>query len=66
MVIVSRTARAAAALMAFPPNVDPCEPGANAGTPGWSSRIIAPIGSPPPKPLANVMMSGRIPSCSGA
>ena len=60
--IVSRTASAAAHAIGFPPNVLPWSPRRSA-VPQSPKPMQAPIGSPPPSPLASVITSGRTPSC---
>ena len=56
------TARAAAVQTGLPPKVLPCRPGVNSSAAGPTARH-APIGSPPPSPLARVTTSGVMPSC---
>src|SRR5574337_1199328 len=57
------TAWATVVMNGLPPKVDAWLPGTKASaTPSFAS--MAPIGNPPPSPLASVMMSGSIPECS--
>ncbi|CKR49252.1 Uncharacterised protein [Mycobacterium tuberculosis] len=56
------TASAAAAQTGLPPKVLPCRPGVSSSAAGPTARQ-APIGSPPPRPLARVTTSGVMPSC---
>src|SRR5713101_1739138 len=55
------TARAAAHASGLPPNVDPWSPGSN--TSALGAARTAPIGTPPPRPLASVITSGVMPWC---
>ena len=55
--MVSRTASPAAHINGFPPNVVPWSPGTSIVA-ALPLATHAPIGMPPPRPLANVMMSG--------
>ncbi len=59
--MVSSTASAAAQATGFPPNVLPWSP-LRSTVPAAPSPMHAPIGSPPPRPLARVSTSGTIPS----
>ena len=59
--IVSITARAAAQATGLPPNVVPWLPGSSSVA-APPRAIVAPIGMPPPRPLARVTMSGTIPA----
>ena len=60
----SSTASAAAQQTGLAPNVEPCEPGTKPSA-ASSRASTAPIGMPPPRPLAEVRMSG-VTSCSYA
>ncbi len=65
MVTTSSTALAPAATTGPPAKVDPWSPGCS--TSACSGVVThAPIGSPPPSPLATVMASGTTPSCCQA
>ena len=44
-------------LSGFPPNVDPCMPGVN-NSAARPRATTAPIGIPPPSPLASITRSG--------
>ena len=59
--IVSSTANAAAAQTGLPPNVVPCWPGSNSSA-AAPKPMHAPMGSPPPRPLASVTTSGTTPT----
>src|SRR5216684_3993927 len=59
--ITDSTAIAAAHASGFPPNVDPWSPGSNTSARGLARQ--APIGTPPPSPLASVITSGAIAWC---
>src|SRR5690606_16815246 len=61
----SRTAKAARVARKLPPKVEAWLPGSN---PFAASSVasIAPMGTPPPKPLAKVQMSALTPYCSAA
>src|SRR5579885_3594996 len=54
------TASAAAQASGFPPKVVPWSPGSKTET--ASLATTAPMGMPPPRPLASVMISGSIPN----
>src|SRR2546423_1288483 len=56
-----RTASAATQASGLPPNVDPWSPGSNTSARGLARH--APIGTPPPRPLASVITSGVMPAC---
>ncbi|SKW64965.1 Uncharacterised protein [Mycobacteroides abscessus subsp. abscessus] len=56
------TANAAAAQTGLPPNVLPCMPGVSKSA-AAPVAMHAPMGSPPPRPLARVTTSGVIPAC---
>ena len=58
--IISRVARAAHVQNGLPPNVVPWAPGENADATKSFARI-AEIGTPPPRALALVTISGSIP-----
>ena len=66
--MISNTALAAAHASALPPNVEACgtAPPGSAASPAaaFSLHAIAPIGMPPPRPLASVITSGATRSCS--
>ena len=55
---VAMTASAAAQATGLPPNVVPWLPGWSS-SPAAPTPMQAPIGKPPPRPLATVTMSGR-------
>ena len=59
--IVSSTASAAAQATGLPPNVLPCWPAVSI-SPVVPKPTQAPMGIPPPRPLASVTTSGRTPS----
>src|SRR5258706_970400 len=59
--ITESTAIAAAHASGFPPNVEPWSPGSNTSARGLARH--APIGTPPPSPLASVITSGVMPWC---
>ena len=58
--MVSRTASAAAQATGLPPKVVPWLPGSSSA-PAAPTATVAPIGKPPPRPLARVTMSGVTP-----
>ena len=49
----------------FPPKVEPCVPGVMVSF-TFSPMRHAPIGRPPPRPFAVVIISGTIPNCCQA
>ena len=53
--------RAACIASGLPPNVEPCSPAPINRENGFLTSV-APIGTPEPKPLANVTTSGVIPA----
>ena len=57
-----KVARAAAVATGFPPKVVPCWPGVSSAVASVPKTIIAPMGNPPPRPLARVMASGMTPA----
>ena len=59
--MVSSTASPAAQLTGLPPKVLPCEPGVNSPA-ALPNPMQAPIGRPPPSPLARVRTSGTTPA----
>ena len=59
--IVSSTASAAAAHTGLPPNVVPWWPGSSS-SPAAPMPMQAPMGRPPPRPLASVTTSGTTPT----
>ena len=65
--MISSTAFAAAHASGLPPNVDACgtAPPGCAARPAaaFSLHATAPIGTPPPRPLASVITSGATSSC---
>src|SRR5450759_1112007 len=63
--ITPSVARAAAAATGFPPKVEPCWPGPSRDAGPSPNATTAPIGKPPPSPLARVITSGTMPPPSG-
>src|ERR1700682_3995756 len=59
--ITESTAMPAAQASGLPPNVEPWSPGSNTSARGAARQ--APIGTPPPSPLASVITSGVMPWC---
>ena len=64
--MVSMTASPAAAASGLPPKVEPCCPAVSRPETSGPNVTSAPIGTPPPSPLATVMASGTIPACWNA
>ncbi len=56
-----RTASPAAQASGFPPNVEPCMPGVSIPLTSGPKVTSAPMGTPPPRPLARVIASGTTP-----
>ena len=61
--MVSRTASPAAQDSGLPPKVEPCCPAASSAVTSGPKVTRAPIGTPPPSPLARVIASGTTPAC---
>ena len=57
-------ARAAAVATGLPPKVVPCWPADSSEDVSGPKVMSAPIGKPPPRPLARVTASGTIPASS--
>ena len=60
--MVSSTASPAAQASGLPPKVEPCMPGVSSVLTSGPKVISAPIGTPPPRPLARVIASGTTPA----